>query len=242
MKRFIIVVIALLMAVASVFARTYALTTAVSNYQRDGLSTLSQSTKDAKAMASLLHAKVQDVSLVTGKNATAEHIKALLMKMAKAAGPNDQIIFFYSGHGGKNVICLYDKNITYYEILGILTQSKCKNILVIVDACESGSLLNAVNQLKSKKLWNGNVASIVSSRAQENSIENPIVGAGFLAQGILKGMRGKADANSDRKLTIKELYNYAFNDVTTRASRIDRGQHPQLIAPAAMQSNVIWTW
>lgn len=242
MKKYFIFLIALLLTVLSIEARTYALCTAVSNYQRAGLSTLSQTTKDAKSFAALLKSKINDVSLITGNNATEANIKKAVAILAKTASENDRIIFFFSGHGSKNVFCLYDKNMSYFDLLNILAESKCKNILVLIDACESGSLGNAISQLKQQNRWKGNIASIVSSRASENSIESPIVGAGFLAQGIIKGMRGKADANADRKLTIKELFTYTFNDVTARASRINREQHPQLIAPAAMHETVIWSW
>lgn len=242
MKKLFLLVIALLIAVSGAYARTFALASGISNYGPRNLNMLAQSTKDAKSMAALWKASIPDVSLLTGSNANTANIKKTLSKMAVSAGPDDQILYFFSGHGGKNVICLYDQNYEYYNLLSILSQSKCKNILVIIDACESGSLLNAVQKLKSQNKWRGNIACIVSSRASENSIETPIVGAGFLAQGIMKGFRGKADANGDRKLTVKELFNYAFNDVTTRAQRMGKEQHPQLLAPKTMQENVIWTW
>lgn len=242
MKKTLFVIIALLLCVFQIDARTFALCSAVSSYNRDGLRQLSQTTKDAKSLASIFKTKMQDVSLITGKNATEANIKSALKKIAASAAANDQIIFFFSGHGGDKVFCLYDKNMSYYDLLSILSASKCKNVVIFIDACESGSLSKAIDQLKKENKWKGNIASIVSSRAGENSIETPVVGAGFLAQGVMKGLRGKADANADKKLTINELFKYTFNDVTTRASRLGAGQHPQLIAPAAMKNLVIWNW
>ena len=113
---------------------------------------------------------------------------------------------------------------------------------MLIDACNSGSLANAVTNLKKDGLWKANIASIVSSRLVENSMENGLVGAGLLAQGVMKGMRGKADANGDRQLTIRELFKYVYNDVTVHAKKMNHSQHPQLIAPAAMQDYVIWSW
>lgn len=242
MKKIFFLLFILCIAVIDSEARTYALCSAVSNYQREGLRPLTQTTKDAKSFAAILKSKVQDVSLITGQNATESHLKTALTKIAKAAKADDQIIFFFSGHGGKNVFCLYDTNMSYYDLLSILTRSKCKNIVLMIDACESGSLAHAVDRLKKENSWYGNVASLVSSRANESSIESPIVGAGFLAQGIMKSFRGKADADTNKKLTIKELFTYVFNDVTTRAERMGGKQHPQLIAPASMQDLVIWQW
>lgn len=241
MKKLILLLISAVVCIAA-NARTFALCTAISSYERQDLNPLTQSTKDAKSLAAILKSQSKDVSLITGKNANEANVKAALKKIAATAGANDEVIFFFSGHGGPGAFCLFDKNMTYYDLLSILSKSKCRNILVIIDACNSGSLAGAVTQLKKENKWSGNIASIVSSRASENSIENPLVGAGFLAQGIMKGLRGKADADGNKQLTIRELFRYTFNDVSTRAAKVDKAQHPQLIAPAAMQDNVIWKW
>lgn len=241
MKKLILLLISAVVCIAA-NARTFALCTAISSYERQDLNPLTQSTKDAKSLAAILKSQSKDVSLITGKNANEANVKAALKKIAATAGANDEVIFFFSGHGGPGAFCLFDKNMTYYDLLSILSKSKCRNILVIIDACNSGSLAGAVTQLKKENKWGGNIASIVSSRASENSIENPLVGAGFLAQGIMKGLRGKADADGNKQLTIRELFRYTFNDVSTRAAKVDKVQHPQLIAPAAMQDNVIWKW
>lgn len=241
MKKLILLLISAVVCIAA-NARTFALCTAISSYERQDLNPLTQSTKDAKSLAAILKSQSKDVSLITGKNANEANVKAALKKIAATAGANDEVIFFFSGHGGPGAFCLFDKNMTYYDLLSILSKSKCRNILVIIDACNSGSLAGAVTQLKKENKWGGNIASIVSSRASENSIENPLVGAGFLAQGIMKGLRGKADADGNKQLTIRELFRYTFNDVSTRAAKVDKAQRPQLIAPAAMQDNVIWKW
>lgn len=242
MKKILISFLLIILCAAGLEARTYALCTAISTYNRPGLCQLGQSTKDAKAFSLMLKKRAKDVSLITGQNATEAKIKSTLGKIASAAKPDDQIIFMFSGHGGKNFFCAYDKNMSYYDLLAILSKSRCKNILVLIDACNSGSLANAVTNLKKDGLWKANIASIVSSRLVENSMENGLVGAGLLAKGVMKGMRGKADANGDRQLTIRELFKYVYNDVTVHAKKMNHSQHPQLIAPAAMQDYVIWSW
>lgn len=243
MKRIVLLLLAAVMVALGADARTYALCTGVSNYkQRPGVPPLTQTTKDAKSFAQLLKTKYPDVSLITGDNATVNNVTQQLARLARAAGPDDQIIFFYSGHGAKGVFCLADKDMPYTDLLKIFSNTRCKNVVLIMDACFSGSYADAVQQLKSQNQFKGNVAAIVSSRGNETSIESPIVGAGFLAQGVIKAFRGKADANSDKKLTLSELFRYTYNDVTARAARIDHPQHPQLIAPAGMKELVVWNW
>ena len=147
MKKLILLLISAVVCIAA-NARTFALCTAISSYERQDLNPLTQSTKDAKSLAAILKSQSKDVSLITGKNANEANVKAALKKIAATAGANDEVIFFFSGHGGPGAFCLFDKNMTYYDLLSILSKSKCRNILVIIDACNSGSLAGAVTQLK----------------------------------------------------------------------------------------------
>lgn len=241
-NKILLTALVLLVTAFAIDARTYVLVSGVSNYAKRGLKPLTQSTKDAKSMWNLMKSRYPDTSLLTGENANHQKVAGMLTKLASAAGPDDQIFFFFSGHGGKGVFCLSDENMTYTELITILSKSKCKQIVVLIDACHSGSMADAITQLKAKGVYKGNIACIVSSRASETSIEAPVTGSGFLAQGLIKGLRGKADGNGDKKLTLQELFNYTFNDVTTRASRFDASQHPQLITPASLKNMVLWTW
>ena len=44
----------------------------------------------------------------------------------------------------------------------------------------------------------------------------------------MKGMKGDADSNKDKKLTIQELYDFAKMNVSRTAGTLDREQTPQL--------------
>lgn len=83
---------------------------------------------------------------------------------------------------------------------------------------------------------------MMSSRADEYSIEHAWVGHGFFTQALLKGLRGKADSNSDMKITVKELFVYVYNDVQHSTSNMDASQHPQLIGVKAVAETVIVDW
>ncbi len=231
-----------ILAIFAIDARTYVLITGVSNYSQRGLKPLSQSTKDAKAMWNLMKPRYPDTSLLTGQHANTRKVSSALAQLAAAAGPNDQIYFFFSGHGTNGAFCLSDANMSYTDLISILSKSKSKQIVVFIDACHSGTMAAAIKQLKAQGVYKGNIACIVSSRGNETSIEAPITGSGFLAQGLIKGLRGKADGNGDKKLTLQELFNYTFNDVTTRAARFDASQHPQLITPQTLKNMILWTW
>lgn len=52
-------------------------------------------------------------------------------------------------------------------------------------------------------------------------------------------MRGKADKDNNREITVMELFKYIHTDVVKRSKQ---KQHPQLIAPQSMYNMVITKW
>lgn len=239
MLRFMAFVIILVLGVGAARARTYVLVTGVSNYNEPGVNDLPQATKDAKSMAALFKRKYPDTSLLTTKYANRNNILQLTRKIAGQAGANDRIIFFYSGHGGNGFMYITDGMLKYSELLKVLSSSRCRNILVILDTCHSGSVLTAMQQLKRSGKYRNNILVMASSRNNEISRESPFLEAGLLTRGLLKGMRGKADADGNRIVTVEELFRYAYNDVTahTRSE-----QHPQLIGATRLRSMPVIQW
>ena len=95
------------------------------------------------------------------------------------------------------------------------------------------------------------MAFISATRSDENSIDDSflILTHGWYTQALIKGLRGLGDSNSDKQVTLIELYNYVYNDVTARCSRyrmVSDGKvhvfHPQLFAPGSMHNEKILKW
>lgn len=237
--RLLALFIVVLLGAGALQARTYVLVAGVSRYPDPRINNLPQATKDAKSVAALFKNKYPDTSLLTSGYANHDNVLKVAKKIAGQAAPDDCIFFYYSGHGGSGFMYLTDGKLTYTELLNTLASSRCKNILLILDTCHSGSIATAMSQLRKSGKYRDNIAIITGSRAKETSSENPLLGAGFLTQGVLKGLRGKADANGNRVVTVEELFRYAYNDVTGRS----RGkQHPQLIGAARLKSMPVMKW
>lgn len=110
-----------------------------------------------------------------------------------------------------------------------------------MDACHSGSASQTVTGSYS---WSEsdaarNILFIMACRPSEYSYENPWLGNGYFTKALLKGIRGKADRNGDKQITIAELYKYIYGDVTERSKS---GQHPQLIGQKSLYGGVIARW
>ena len=89
---------------------------------------------------------------------------------------------------------------------------------------------------------------MVSSRPEETSksVNLPHWKHSIFGQAVIKGLRGMADKNRDRSVTLIELYEYVYSEVVSRmnGSREVGGmvQHPQLICPARANNVVLAKW
>ena len=99
MKRLVLTCLsAFLLTTTALAQKTYAIITGVSNYEGTA-NDLTQSTKDAKSLASLYKSKGATVVLLTSQNATRANVIAAIRKVRNIATSNDRIVFSYSGHG-----------------------------------------------------------------------------------------------------------------------------------------------
>lgn len=241
MKRTLIILTALLlMAGYATAGRTFVLVAGVSNYQNSSAD-LPTTTNDAKRVAKVWQKHSKDVSLITSRYATHEKLLSKLKEIASAAGEDDRIVFFFSGHGNTGAVITYDmKPLRYTEIIDVLSTSKAVVKMVFIDACKAGSATTlGESELWREKLKTGNIVFMLASRAEEVSAADNFLTAGWFSHAYLKGIEGLADANKDRSITVMELFTYIYNDVTKRSKN---AQHPQLIATKEHQNDAVLTW
>lgn len=250
MRKTFLFVIAAFFALSMNAQRTFAVLTGVSNYEGE-VNDLQQSTKDVKHMSVLYKSKKAQVTTLTSAYATRENVISTLQKIAKVANANDHIVFYYSGHGVPNSLCTYTTQgspmLTYNELFNELDKCKAKDIVVYIDACHSGTAASAIKQKGNtdEKSWqtvikaNPRYILFLSSRDDETSLESPFVGAGYFTRALLKGLRGKSDTNSDRNVTVIELFQYIYKDVQLHSNK---EQHPQLVTSKTLHNNVLMSW
>ena len=242
MKRFLSVWLTIAFMVFSLNARTFVLCIGVSNYDNSDLN-LTQTTKDAKQFKSVMENETKDITILTSKYANKENIKEKLRAISNRAQKGDKIIFFFSGHGYPGGVAVYDNILPYQEINDILAKSAADAKICFIDACHAGSVRGVSDNSKNYKApTSGNIIYMLASRADEYSLENPWVGHGFFTQAVLKGLRGKADANRDKKITVNELFKYVYNDVQHTTAKMNVSQHPQLIGQKSVADAVLIDW
>lgn len=242
-KLTLIIALVLAVVIGASAQRTYALVAGVSNYY-GGANNLGNTTKDVKNMKKVLEKQGYIVGMLTSKYATKENITKRLSAMVQLAKPEDKIIFFYAGHGDVGVFLVNGPELyfSYEDFVNILANAKTRNIFCFFDVCHAGSVASTSG---SNYQWGQGAANKVTfmmgCRPDEVSWEDNYVGDGYFTKALLKGLRGKADTNGDKKVTVMELFRYAYNDVLTR-TKGDHEQHPQLIGPKSSYDTVLAKW
>lgn len=227
--RLYIVLLLLLLCGDQIYAKIYLVSAGVADYSGYPypINSLRLTAADAKTMA-YLYSKNGDTEyfLLLNDDATRRNIINSIDKMFSKAGENDIVVFFFSGHGFPGGLCAYDGDLEYAQIRRTMAKSKCKNKMMFIDACRSGSLREQPSVSSSNAMIdakNANVMLLLSSRTDENSIERYDMKNGYFTNYLYKGLRGNADANRDRIITAKELFDFVHLGV----SKISGGrQHP----------------
>ncbi len=220
MKKISVLFILFLLLITRAEAKIYAVVVGIEKY--DGtVKNLISSVSDAKKVYRYLKSNKQNkVVLLTDKQATKQNILYAMKKVYRLAKANDMILFYFSGHGSKGMFCptnvRFGKNgLLYTEVSKAFKLSKAKNKLCIADACFSGGIVkkrqsaHSIIQGKNKE----NIVIFASSRENEMSIESFLANGGIFTSFFLKGMRGNADFNKDRKVSLFELYAYVRRKV-----------------------------
>lgn len=228
-KRLMFLLVSLCLAVVSIPAQKsdiYVVSVGISNYQT--ISDLTLPEKDAKSIAELYKTQTKNVILITGRYATKARILKSLKDQFSRAKEQDMIVFAFSGHGYSGGICPYDMSakdgsgLSYREVRNILKQSRAKRKIIFADACFSGGIRNNTSS-NHQSYQDSDVLLFLSSRGGETSIESPFMVNGFFTTYLLRGLRGGADVDRNRKITAKELFLFVSQGVKERSK--DQ-QHP----------------
>lgn len=188
---------------------------------------------DARSVSRFFHSyNGSSVFMLLNENATYEHIITVMKREFSKSSVSDEIIFVYSGHGTQGGLTCYETNsmgpiITYDEIQDVMDSAHARRKIILANACYSGGL--SIKNTNNGKRRHGTARTSVmlysSSRPNELSWESGQMNNSFFINRVLEAFGGAADANNDRKVTARELFNYVNPHVIQDT---EGDQHPQL--------------
>lgn len=154
-------------------------------------------------------------------NATAQNIEDAILEIKGLATANDEVVFFYSGHGGTGIaddgdaekkdesIIVHDgqKAVHFWDgqLATLFSGFKTDRIVFIFDSCVAGGMIDLAGT--------GRVINMATEESGRfnTAYEFDSLGYGeftyyFAVEGISKGL---ADTNlSDGKITVEEAFDY----------------------------------
>jgi hypothetical protein len=151
---------------------------------------------------------------------------------AKQAGVRIQFFFYYSGHSDETGLLLGGVHVDYKRLRGMIDKVRADVRIGVLDSCSSGAFTRFKGGKKQAPFVVGAAAEVqghaylTSSSADEAAQESDRIGGSFFTHFLVTGLRGAADFDGDRQVTLNEAYRFAFDETLARTETTTGGpQH-----------------
>lgn len=149
------------------------------------------------------------------------------------SGSDDLFLFYYSGHSDRDALRLGATRYPLEKLRASFQAVPSQVKIGIFDACQSGMMTRFKGGTASRPISLENLKNvygqviIASSAMDERSQESDQLEGSVFTHHWLNGLRGSADISGDRKVTLNEAYQYAYQMTIETTSRTRAGiQHP----------------
>jgi hypothetical protein len=142
--------------------------------------------------------------LINSQGTKAAVLSALEWVGNQAVNTSSAVVIFFSTHGSNDVLYLYDDTLTENELFNSLSTLESHNILVVINACKSGSFIDLADAFPTGIVVTASAADELTYDI--DNFENTVFVEYFVDRGMSQGL---ADANSDGVVTVEEAFVYA---------------------------------
>ena len=158
---------------------------------------------------------------------------SVLVRKNSARARRTEFIFYYSGHSDEKSFLLGKDSYSYTDLKAAIDRVPSDVHVVMLDSCYSGNFVRTKGGSRQKPFLMDD-SSIVqghaylsSSSGFESSQESDVIQASYFTHALVTGLRGAADTSGDSKVSLNELYHYAFNETLSDTELSSAGpQHP----------------
>jgi len=195
----------------------------------------------------------EDMLYLTNEQATNARIRDALANFVSKAGADDLLLIFFAGHGAPDPLVRQDLYIIAHDtniddmpgtaipmtmLRGYIDRNvRSKRVVLLMDACHSAGLSSGARDLGNNlsnlylQKWlyqEDGRAIITSSDVNEISRESQKWGNGHgvFTFYLLQGLKGDADANRDRFVSVGELFRYVRQKVRLETNS---AQNPRML-------------
>ena len=201
---------------------------------------LRYATSDAQAMSRVLESlggvAANDVVSVSQPTRaaflTAFERLARLVAAGQLPGVRREVVIYYSGHSDEDGLLIGADRVSYDELRTRIQGIPAEVRLAILDSCASGAFTRRKGGVhRAPFLMDASAdtkghAYLASSAINEVAQESDRIGASFFTHYLVSGLRGAADVNRDRRVTLQEAFQFAAQETLARTETTRGGpQH-----------------
>lgn len=169
-------------------------------------------------------------------------------RAAAANGDRTEVLVYYSGHADEQGLLLGSDRYSYRSLRERLDLIPADVRIAVLDACASGAFTR-IKSGKARPAFLVDEASnmrghafLTSSAANEAAQESDRIRASYFTHYFVSGLRGAADLSGDKKVTLNEAYQFAFNETLGRTVDTKAGpQHPSYDINLSGTGDVVMT-
>ena len=210
----------------------------IDDYKNAKLAKLKFAKRDAQTLNRTLTQPQNYYGKVTAKieldgGASSQRILSNLQEMVSSARPEDTVLLFFAGHGGRSsdgryYLMLSETDpdqlsgtaLDWSSVVRVLDAAKAR-VVVLIDACHSGQtgkIKTSNDDAMAGIAGGGAMVVLAASKGRQFSEELAATGGGVFTQtlaSILTEQRQTADTNRNGTLEISELYRSLKSVVTS---------------------------
>jgi hypothetical protein len=159
-----------------------------------------------------------------------------------------ELVFYYSGHSDEDGLLLGRERYSYADLRQTINRISSDMRIVILDSCSSGAFTRAKGGVKTQPfLIDSSISAegyafLTSSSATEASQESDTIESSYFTHSLVAGLRGAADTVGDRRVTLNEVYQFAYAETLARTEMSIYGaQHPSYDMQISGTGDVVLT-
>jgi hypothetical protein len=167
---------------------------------------------------------------------------------ARQSNKRTELVFYYSGHSDEDGLLLNRERYAYKDLREQINQIPSDMRIVILDSCSSGAFTRAKGGVKTQPfLIDSSVSAegyafLTSSSATEASQESDSIASSYFTHSLVAGLRGAADTIGDGRVTLNEVYRFAYAETLAKTETSVYGaQHPSYDMQISGTGDVVLT-
>jgi hypothetical protein len=180
-------------------------------------------------------------------------IRQLVRQASLAAQKSNRLqriefLFYYSGHSDERGLLFSGHHLTYKKIRKELKSLTADVRIAVLDSCSSGALTRTKGGRHQPPFLIDRASDVrghaflTSASGTEAAQESDRLRGSFFTHYLVSGLRGAADANGDKRVTLSEAYQYAYHETLARTESTQAGpQHASYAMDLVGSGQVVLT-